>query len=125
MRIVIYTSNCIQSDKLTKGLMDSFSETARIEPYDSMDELKRRLMSLSEISILVLYVHNSAYLKELLDKKNLIASLKTLLILPDSEAETVSSAHQLRPNYIGYQDESGLLKNILAVIDRMILSRPK
>ncbi|MFO7866149.1 MAG: hypothetical protein R6V02_04970 [Candidatus Aminicenantes bacterium] len=125
MRIVIYTSNSIQSDKLTKGLTDSFSETARIEPYDSMDELKRRLVSFSEISILVLYLHNSAYLKYLLDKKSLIASLKTLLILPDSEPATVSSAHQLRPNYIGYKDESGLIKNILAVIDRMVLSRPK
>jgi len=125
MRIVIYTSGSHDSDELVGGLVDSFSDAARIEQHNSLEELKRRLASFRSIFVLVLYLNDSENLSKLLDLKNSIAPVKTLLILPDGSPETVTYAHQLRPNYIGYVDEPGLLKNVLAVIDHMILSQSR
>jgi DNA-binding NarL/FixJ family response regulator len=123
MRIVIYTSDSNQSNKLTKELMESFSDAARMEPYSSKNELEWRLGSFPDIFVLILYLHDKDSLNQLLALKNLIAAVKTLIILPDSDDETVSSAHQLRPNYIGYVDETALYQNIRAVIDRLILNQ--
>lgn len=125
MRIVIYTSNSTQSNQLVKELFENFSDTARIEPYDSLGELKQRLASFPEIFVLILYLHDKDNLHQLLEIKNLITPVKTLLILPDNDSDTVSSAHQLRPNYIGYENETGLNQNIRAVLDRLILIQSK
>jgi len=40
-----------------------------------------------------------------------------ILILPDAEAETVASAHQLRPRFIAYQDSD--FSEIEAVLNRL------
>jgi len=103
--------------------MESFSDAARMEPYSSKNELEWRLGSFPDIFVLILYLHDKDSLNQLLALKNLIAAVKTLIILPDSDDETVSSAHQLRPNYIGYVDETALYQNIRAVIDRLILNQ--
>ena len=125
MRIVIYTSNTNQSNALTKELMDSFSDTARIEKYKEIEDLEQRLASFPDIFVLILYMHDMESLKKLMQMKSLIAPVKTLLVLPDSRDEIVSSAHQLRPNYIGYYNETNLHQNLRAVIDRLILMQSK
>jgi hypothetical protein len=121
MKVIIYTSNSTRSKGLIAELMESFADTARIESYAKLDELKRRLETLYDISILILYLDDTDILSQLLQFKNLIAQVKTILILPDSKDKTVAAAHQLRPNYIGYEEENGLIQNIRAVVDRLIM----
>ena len=59
--------------------------------------------------------------QELLDLKamwSLFEDLRTILILPDGEKETVAMAHTMRPRFISCGDRD--LRDVKAVLEKMM-----
>lgn len=59
--------------------------------------------------------------QELLDLKamwSLFEGLRTILILPDGEKETVAMAHTMRPRFISCGDRD--LRDVKAVLEKMM-----
>jgi hypothetical protein len=70
-----------------------------------------------EINVAVLF---AATRQELLDLKgmwSLFENLKTILILPDGEEETVAVAHTMRPRFISCADRD--FHDVVAVLEKM------
>lgn len=83
-----------------------------------MDDAKVKLLYRSEdIKVAVLF---AATRQDLLDLKSiweLLQNIRTILILPDCEEETVAVAHTMRPRFISYGDHN--LRGVAAVLEKM------
>ena len=59
-------------------------------------------------------------LRKIAAMKPLLAGVRTLLVLPDEDAETVVLAHQVLPAYVGYVDDG--VSDIVSVLERLAAS---
>jgi hypothetical protein len=68
-------------------------------------------------TILVLLIADREALEEMLSMKDALWRRDLILILPDSEAATVSKGHSLRPRFVTYLD--GVLGHVPMVLAKM------
>jgi hypothetical protein len=66
----------------------------------------------------VILTGNQNELSKILEAGDLLGSLKTIIILPDRNPETVSAALKLHPRYLSYAD--GDFLDVSMVAGRMI-----
>jgi hypothetical protein len=67
--------------------------------------------------IAVILAPSPEILKDLVIHKNLFDGLRIILILPDSDENTVSMGHLLRPRFISYQDQD--FSDLALVLQKM------
>jgi hypothetical protein len=91
----------------------------KIEIYRRIDSLSQRLREpIYDIDVSILMIPNTKQLSEILLLKEQLRDIKTILILPDRQRNTISSGHKLYPRYISFID--GDFKDIEAVLEKMI-----
>ena len=84
----------------------------------SLEALKRRLCRpLAGASIGILMPSNYGELSALTNFRHLLRNIRIILVLPDTNAETLATAHFLRPRFIGYCN--GDLSDVVAVAAKM------
>jgi hypothetical protein len=69
-------------------------------------------------TILLILVDSREDLAELFSIKKLLFDVRTILVLPDKNSDTVAIGHLLRPRFISYRD--GNFLDVAAVLARMI-----
>lgn len=91
---------------------------ASVRVVRQLEDVKALLLYRSEeIRVAVLL---AATRQDLLDLKSLWSLLedkRTILILPDGEAETVAMAHSMRPRFISCGDRD--FRDVIAVLEKM------
>ena len=93
----------------------------KIAVYQNFDELSRRLKHPGRgVSIGILAPGSRQELLEFLARRDLFRDLRTIIIAPDHEAETIALAHQLRPRFLTYLN--GDDGDLAAVIGKMVSS---
>ena len=76
-----------------------------IELCYSVDELSDRLcMPVYDISALVMFTRCQDDLEEILEMREHLGDMRTIVILPDSDPFAVTLAHILRPRYVTWAD---------------------
>ncbi len=69
-------------------------------------------------TILLILVDTKEDLVELLSVRKLLFDVRTILVLPDKNSDTVAIGHSLRPRFISYKD--GNFLDVAAVLGKMI-----
>lgn len=91
----------------------------RIEICRSIAALESRLHKpLDGLTIAVFHIHSGDELEALITRRDLLADFRTILVLPDSEENTVARGHLLRPRFVVYGD--GDLPDASVVLGKML-----
>jgi len=120
MGLIIYAEKSNRAAQRFGQQFDLNPADRSIETFNSMDALARRLrqpFSARSRTIALFFVADKHDLVKLHTIRDLLEDTKILLVLPDSNPQTLSAGHQLRPRYIGFAYSD--LEDVAAVLQKM------
>jgi len=124
MSIIYFHSNINKTASRLLKVIKTAAPKERIELYQSIEELSKRLRQPSiknnDIAILILSINEIHYICSI---KYLSNNIRIILILSDSAVETIAAACRLHPRYTGYMDSN--FKDISMVLKKMINKKDK
>jgi hypothetical protein len=105
MQIQLYISNHTpEGDRLRGVLREALPGVPIIQHHDSEAIGRVTPTAYNEKIVAVIMVAEREVLVSLARMNKTWDRLKTILVLPDSEQETVTLGHELRPAYIAFKD---------------------
>jgi len=106
MALMLYLPTEKQAGKRLLQIMKDAVPGQKIEISHSVHTLAKRLHKpIFDISVVVLFVNKGNDLSEILKLKDFFWDLRTIIILPDADPETVTKAHILRPRYVAWAND--------------------
>ena len=107
MRVLAYGKGSMDD---VLGVVESVVPRENIEVFGDLQSLSARLRGPSDLQddeavVVILFPANRDDLKEILSIQPLLQNVRTILIAPDQETETVTMAHMLRPRFLTYAGE--------------------
>lgn len=118
MSIVLYSNESGKIAQRLQKIIKGLRPEDRMEFFQNIDLLIERLRKpRGDMNIAVLLSTNRADLLEVLSIKDLFEDIRTILILPDRDDETIARAHRLRPRFITFMDSD--FKDVAAVLRKM------
>jgi len=119
MHVLIYGNRrSIVTDRLRKELYRVVS-LERVEEYSTLRSLSNRLrMPPMNQSIAVLLALSREELAGLLSIRDLLHDILVILIVPDRNKDTISSAHAIRPRFVTFADSG--FADVAAVLGKML-----
>lgn len=119
-RVLIYGQSEHGSEYQALRILQRVLETnCSQETCTSLDTLLHRLRAPENTqAILVLAPADGDDLAKLIAIRNLMMDRRIILILPDTQEETISGGHRLAPRYLSYRD--GDFMDVAAVIGKML-----
>ena len=106
-------------EKLKTVVEASVPVEERIEVYRKVDDVTYRLRQLrSNLSLVVILAANQDDLANILSIRELLNDLRIILVLPDSEQDTVRKGLGLRPRYLTYAHSN--FTDVAAVLNKML-----
>ena len=92
---------------------------SQVEMYNTIDKLQGRLNQTNHSEVIaVLFISNRLELEKIVGFADVLHDVKTILVLPDREPDTISIGHTLYPRFISYADSD--LQDVAAVLDKMM-----
>jgi hypothetical protein len=123
MELVIYSTISEERQGELVNVIEPFLPEKEIEVYRTLEEFSLRLKHPAQPNSIALLAPGSRQdLMEMLSRRELLRDLRTIIIAPDHETETVAIAHQFRPRYLAYLN--GGFGEIAAVVGKMVTTRP-
>lgn len=105
MSILVYSSEKEGVGKRLLTAIQSQATSDEIETFSTIGSFSKRLRQpLSRFDVAVLLTVHKNELLELLSIKDLFADVRIVLILPNSDKDTVSKGHTLYPRFVTYVD---------------------
>ena len=107
-----------------KELLKMSAVENSIEHYHSIKKLSGRLKRpVADRAVMVLIAADHTDLFDLFTIRELYATIRVIVILPDREDESVKLGHKLRPRFLTYVN--GAVSEVHAVLKKMLeLSEP-
>jgi hypothetical protein len=100
-RILLYATNKARDAILFEEALASSLAGLNIESYASIDRLTDRLIHINGAKIMaVIYASSEKDLIELYFIQHLLRRVVLVLLLPDSEHDTVAMGHRLQPSFM-------------------------
>ena len=122
MKILLYSPHVNGVGAKLLEIIEGLGVNEKIEIYRNIDSLNKRLRKATyDIDISILIAPNKEQLTEVLLIKEEFRDTKIILILPDSESDTISRGHELYPRFVSYIDSD--FKEIEAVLEKMIKNK--
>ena len=126
MQVLVYAPS------FSLGVRNLLESLDRLEPavqcqhltsLDMLAEVLRKPMGVPCMGILI--PDDGEALSALVDCRHLLRDMRIIVVLPDNQLPTITTAHLLRPRYIGYSD--GDFYDVVAVMSRMVrnLTQPQ
>ena len=119
--IIFFSTSCGEAEERLLGVIETVVKTTDVKTYRTVDSLSRRLCQPrngDDIAILLASSKVELHYLNLISLRNLLSDMKIILILPDSNTDTVAKGHILRPRFLSYCD--GDFQDVVAVLSRMI-----
>ena len=105
MSVVFYARDMFGAGEWLKKVAEVVGPKERIEVHQSIQSLIQRLREPREnYNIVVLLAVRKEDLMEMISIKHLLSDIRLVLIVPDSEEETIAQGHQLYPRFMGFRD---------------------
>lgn len=119
MRLLLYTPVSEGCGKELHSMIAELIPLNDVEVYRSIQNLSNRLRQRAhDLPIVVLHATRREDLVDILSIRELLRDVRIILLLPDSDEETLAQGHILRPRFVSYAD--GDLADVRAVLDRML-----
>ena len=117
--IIFYsTSNGEVRNRLLRIIQTVVSEE-NMKICRSIDALSKGLRKpRNDMNVAILHASTRTELLDFISLRDLLWDMKIILILPDSDPDTVAKGHILRPRFLSYCDNG--FTDVAAVISRMI-----
>jgi len=116
MKVLLYTTASEGIVERAKTVLQS-SVSDGIEVYQTINDLSLRLRGAKDTAIVILLVGNREDFLDLLAIRHLFRNIRIIVVVPDTEHETIAMAHRLRPRYLTYID--GNFLGLSAVVNKM------
>ena len=101
------TSN--ESCEKVKRVIHLLVTTDDLDTFSRLEDFEKDLRTrLSARSIIIIHAGSKKHLDDILAARELLMDHKIILILPDTNPETVAMGHVLRPRFITYDDSDFL-----------------
>jgi hypothetical protein len=105
MTVFVYLKNVGEFNHKALHVLKRVVPGEQIEVCRTIEELSGRLrMATYDSAIAVLLASDSQDLRDILLVRPILSNVRTLLILPDRENNTIALGHSLRPRFIAYKD---------------------
>jgi hypothetical protein len=117
MEVLLYLPPCEMAVKIENLIINCQSQES-ITIYHCTKTFSRGLRRTFYDAIGVILIDTQRDLDEILQLGDPIWSIRTVLILPDSNPETVTRGHAIRPRFLTFHD--GDLNEVVTVLQRMI-----
>ncbi|HYA13498.1 MAG TPA: hypothetical protein VEF33_04080 [Syntrophales bacterium] len=109
MKVLLYSSIEVASGKRLQRAIEMLVSKDRIEIYRTIGDFSIRLhQPFDETVIAVLLVCSKKDLMDILSLQELLLDMQIILILPDTDNDTVTKGHTLRPRLIIHCDSDFL-----------------
>jgi hypothetical protein len=119
MASILYIPTENGLEQCFRALLHVTVPNKEFETCRSLAELTERLgKPLSNVRVAVLFAINREEVSAILSIGDLMRDVKTILVLPDQDKDTLMKAHTLRPRYIASLDTD--FGNIPIVLRRMV-----
>lgn len=120
--VIMYFSSQGEPENKLLEVIETVIPYHDIQLYRTLDELSRWLRQpRTDPDVAVLMVSNKMELHDLIALRSLLWDIKIILILPDSEPDTIAEGHILRPRFL--IDCQSNFHDVAAVLIRMIGNR--
>jgi hypothetical protein len=120
--VIMYFSSQGEPENKLLEIIETVVPYKDIQLYRSLDALSRWLRQpRTDLDVAVLMVSNRMELHDLIALRNLLWDIKIILILPESEPDTIAEGHILRPRFL--IDCHSNFYDVAAVLKRMIKNR--
>ena len=101
------------------ALLQTAIPEKKFEICHSIGELSARLgMPFSNVKVAVLFAVTRTEIMQILTLGDLMADVKSIIILADDDRDTMMKAHTLRPRYITWLDSD--FSNVVSVLRNMV-----
>ena len=117
MNVLLYTTAQEGIVERAKTVLQSSVSDGSIEVYRTINDLSLTLRGAKDMAIVVLLVGNREDFLDLLAIRHLFRNIRIIVVVPDTEDETITMAHRLRPRYLTYID--GNFLGLSAVVNNM------
>lgn len=122
MKILLYLPHVDGIGAKLLGIIEGLGVNERIEIYRSINSLVQRLRKPTyDMDISILIAANKKQLSDILLIKKELRDVKIILILPDSESDTISGGHELYPRFVSYIDSD--FKDVGTVLEKIIKNK--
>jgi hypothetical protein len=119
MGLILYLPGNIESGDVLLRLITSAVPGHEIERYSSIGELSERLhQPVLDTGVAVLYISQCSEMMEIIYMADLLNELKVVLVLPDSQPETLDKAYALCPRFIAVTESD--FKHLRVVLNKMM-----
>ncbi len=120
MGLILYSRETKGSGKHLLKIIQEAVRGYRLEKYASIEDFTERLnQPLMDVSVAVLYAATRSDLMDIIFLGDLLGEIRTVLVLPDSQPETLKKAHILRPRFIATSQND--FKHLASVLKRMMV----
>lgn len=118
MQFLVYASNSNRCGHIVLETLRIREPAIHSEHITSLEELGDHLRKpMGAVSIGILIPSDGGELSALVKFRHLMRDMRLILVLPDGDASSTTTAHLLRPRYISYCD--GDLCDVIAVASKM------
>jgi hypothetical protein len=118
MELHLYASVSEGVVERVRTTLETAANLRAIQVHRSISGLSQSLQPPKEdIGVVVLVVGEQEDIRELIAVRHLFRNVPIVLVVSETDAQTISLAHRLCPRYLTYVD--GSLQTLKAVIDKM------
>lgn len=121
MTLLIYTTKKESAGERLLQIIDTVVSEVYVKIYWTIDALSRGLRQpRNDVNLAILLAPSKQDLLDLLSIRDLLWDMKIILILPDSDPDTVAQGNTLRPRFSSDCDSD--FQDVAAVLSRMIVN---
>jgi hypothetical protein len=118
LNIIFYLPRPLEEGHVLLEAVAPFVIGGRLEVLSDLEAFTARLHKPKDSSsVTIIWDPTSEELRQIGTMRDLLAGVRTLLVLPDQETETISLAHKIMPSYISYTDHG--ISDIVSVLGRL------
>jgi hypothetical protein len=119
MRLLLYLNGNNGTAQRLRDAIKGLIPDNRTEIYWDIATLTRRLrQSTGDLTVAILCASTREHLHELLGLGRWLNDLKIILVLPDSDSNTISQGHTLMPRFLSFTDSN--FSDVSAVLEKML-----
>jgi len=119
MTVLVYLTKMEGAGERILQVIETVISERNVNIYRSIGALSRRLrQTRTDMTIALLLASSKEDLFDLLSIRDFLLDMKIILVLPDSDMETIVKGHTLRPRFLSYCDSDFV--DVAAVLSLMI-----
>lgn len=119
VNILVYTKKGEAVGERLQRVIATLAPRKETEIYQTIDSLSRRLhQPIHNFGIAILLAATREELQDILSLRDLLSDVRSILVLPDREGDTIAQGHTLSPRFVTYTDSDFV--ELAAVLSKML-----